>query len=131
MEKVLLKWKESLILKDMGFNEPCIAYYVKKPTGVPLRFIWEEQLTDMVKNSDDNMFCTAPTFEQAIVFLEKKINNTIHIENTGTCNNPRYQASIQPNGYIYYNQQIFSTSDKFELYEKIIDTVNIYINESL
>lgn len=131
METVLLKWKESLILKDMGFNEPCIGYYVQKLSGVPLRFIWEEQLSDMVKNSDDNMFCTAPTFEQAITFLEKKINNTIHIENTGTYNNPRYQASIQPNGYIYYNQQIFSTSDKFELYEKIIDTVNIYINESL
>jgi len=76
--KLFTSYDISLKLKENGFNELCIAYYVQKLSGTPLRLIWEENLTNPIKNSED-FNLTAPTYQQVFDWFRETHNIEISI----------------------------------------------------
>lgn len=86
MEKEFVPYAESLKLKEIGFNEPCLAYYDKD--GDFLGDISVNEDTDnLYTNADFVMYqdfkvadVSAPTFSQAINFLYICSNKQIDIE---------------------------------------------------
>ncbi len=64
MEKEFVPYIESLELKQLGFDEPCFAYY---DTGIFTFWYHSEQQPDLVLN------CTAPLYQQAFRWLYQKL----------------------------------------------------------
>jgi hypothetical protein len=65
MEKEFVPYSESLELKQLGFDEPCFAYY---DTGIFTFWYHSEQQPDLVLN------CTAPLYQQAFRWFREKYN---------------------------------------------------------
>ncbi len=63
MEKEFVPYIESLELKQLGFDEPCFAYY---DTGIFTFWYHSEQQPDLVLN------CTAPLYQQAFRFFRER-----------------------------------------------------------
>lgn len=74
MEDQFLNYTQSLALKELGFNEPCIAFYNSKKAltfhthGIDPHFIFK-------KNSDIWDSPSAPLKQQAILFLLNKCDD--------------------------------------------------------
>jgi hypothetical protein len=75
MEKEFVPYEESLELKELGFDEPCLGVYYESKTF----YIYTK--SKGVKNSDktsQSWVFTAPLYQQAFKFFrEKKIQSTI------------------------------------------------------
>lgn len=72
MEKEFVPYEESLELKELGFNEPCVAYYHDR---VEASFVRDLHRGDSTKNSEQILYstdCAAPTFSQAFRFFREK-----------------------------------------------------------
>ena len=76
IKDLFVSYKTANKLKEKGFNEPCLGYWVKKLDGNVLRYIWEEQLTTPILNSEDFRLA-APMYSQVVTWLLKK--HKIHI----------------------------------------------------
>ena len=73
MDKQFVPYNIAIVLKELGYDEPCVAYYVKKLTGAPLRFIWEEEITHTITNSDGHGI-VAPLYQQVFDWFNKNYN---------------------------------------------------------
>jgi hypothetical protein len=63
MEKEFVPYELALELKQLGFDEPCFAYY---DTGIFTFWYHSEQQPDLVLN------CTAPTYSQAFRWFRER-----------------------------------------------------------
>ena len=68
MEKEFIPYEQALALKELGFNEPCLAYYL----AGGIRF--KEYKDSQNKNSAffNNTVCSIPTFSQAFRWFREK-----------------------------------------------------------
>ena len=78
MEKEFINYSQARSLKELGFNEPCIAFYnVRVLTfhthGINPYFIFK-------KNSDLWDSCSAPLKQQVFRWFREKYNIDSHIE---------------------------------------------------
>lgn len=74
MEDLFVKYNSSLELRKLGYNEPCFGYY---EPNKDLDYIEKHILKDfpyLAKNSEWQDLVAAPTYEQAIDWLLKTIN---------------------------------------------------------
>lgn len=91
MESLFVPYIESLELKQLGFDEPCFAYY--EPNG-NLEYIKSHILKDfpyLAKNSEWKDLVAAQTFSQAFRFFREKYG--LHSE-------IRYQDDVLVYGYM-------------------------------
>lgn len=66
-------------LKDMGFNEPCLRYFmmgILNPSNLTIDYSYFDEMSAI--NPNMNNFKYAPTFLQAIDFIESKLD--IYVE---------------------------------------------------
>jgi hypothetical protein len=64
MEKEFVKYMEALALKELGFDEPCFAWYVSEKYGLEFgKVIQSHLIGDAV---------VAPTYSQAFRFFREK-----------------------------------------------------------
>jgi hypothetical protein len=79
MEKEFAPYEPSLVLKDLGFNEPCFRAYgawglMSSNDVNPLSDeVTQEDLDNQGYNEEDCV-CLAPTFSQAFRFFREKYN---------------------------------------------------------
>ena len=66
MYKEFCNYTQSLALKELGFDEPCFAWYVSKDYGLEIGKVIQ---TDLIKDA-----VVAPTFHQAFKFFREKYN---------------------------------------------------------
>ena len=92
MEKEFIPYEEALVLKELGFNEPCLAIYISKKRIIPAEdfetnteleskkehdlhgigtFEYEGSLEEFYK-TDARLCLTAPTFSQAFRWFREK-----------------------------------------------------------
>ncbi len=72
MDKEFVPYPFALRLKQIGFDEPCFGfYYMKEINLFESCKIHERRNSSYVKDYMDKEDCTAPTFSQAIDFIQK------------------------------------------------------------
>lgn len=64
MNKEFCTYEQALSLKELGFDEPCFAWYVSKDFGLEIGKVIQ---TDLIKDA-----VVAPTFQQAFRFFREK-----------------------------------------------------------
>lgn len=72
LTKEFIPYNEAKELKELGFNEPCLAQYRKYETGkadLDIGFSKNEIIMQFHKLSK---FCSAPTWRQAFKFFREK-----------------------------------------------------------
>jgi hypothetical protein len=71
MNKEFVPYEESLVLKELGFDEPCVASYRKYVDEATLDIGFSKnELISKFKNL--NEFCSAPTYSQAFRWFREK-----------------------------------------------------------
>ena len=71
MEKEFVPYEQALILKELGFDEPCFGYYTEDKMWRPASYSYEG--TEYPWNSVWP-YTTAPTFSQAFRWFREKYN---------------------------------------------------------
>jgi hypothetical protein len=78
MEKEFVPYELALRMKQLGFDEPCLAYY-QKSAVIGDDTILPIQIRNKASNFNDNEyskmgvpFCSAPTFSQAFRWFREK-----------------------------------------------------------
>ncbi len=98
MEKEFVSYENALVLKELGFNEPCLAVY-NDPDFKWVRHLngWEDSELDNVTNTKfgSGGFVTAPLYQQAFRWFREKYGYLPNIYNfdgnfkatlSGNCN---------------------------------------------
>jgi hypothetical protein len=68
MKKEFIPYEQALALKELGFDEPCLAYYDYYSKSVPLE----------IYGSDDGCGQPAPLYQQAFRWFREKYNAHIY-----------------------------------------------------
>ena len=75
MEKEFIPYEQALALKELGFNEPCFAWYVSESYGLEYGEVIK---SDLIRDG-----IVAPTYSQAFRWFREKHNiDSYHIEPT-------------------------------------------------
>lgn len=83
VEKEFIPYQESLELKELGFDEPCIAFYdeIKFSNNIKLSLLSQKvnDILNTIKNTNGTLI-SAPTFSQAFRWFREKyqISPSIH-----------------------------------------------------
>ena len=80
MEKEFIPYEQALVLKELGFDEPCLAQYKKYDVGeatLDIGFSKNEIIMQFHKLSK---FCSAPTISQAFRFFREKYGYDVSIK---------------------------------------------------
>lgn len=110
MKEQFLPYELSLKLKELGFNERCIASYLNK--SYSLDYIKNEVLyiDERFANSQDQIYngekiiCLAPLWQQAFDWLRDKHN--IHIVLYPKQMYPDNMVGVEYHSEIYYNDKV-------------------------
>jgi hypothetical protein len=82
MEKEFVPYEQALALKELGFDEPCLAFsYTKSEFGYIAHSVYLIDYLDtdsMVKNSEKEYYYARPTFSQAFRWFRERYG--YHIE---------------------------------------------------
>lgn len=121
MNKEFTKYEQALALKEIGFNEPCLARHIimtewEKPTGEIIL-----QMVDCLNS--DRYLVKAPLYQQAFRWFRenKNISGEVYSEDFGGC--VEYSFHIRD---LYTEEEIFdnffgtgvSYSGTFKTYEE-------------
>ena len=115
MNKEFIPYEQALALKELGFDEPCLAYY-QKSAVIGDATILPIQIRNKASNFNNNEyskmgvpFCSAPLYQQAFRWFREKygLKHDIDDDNVGT--------------KFYY--KIRSYTDKFDNYDDIIKSM--------
>lgn len=84
MEKEFIPYKESLKLKELGFDEPCCKYVYVGDTGNNLSHYLEVGPSKAKNYNEDFLCISQPTYSQAFRWLREKYNlfHEIQIDKT-------------------------------------------------
>jgi hypothetical protein len=80
LEKEFVPYEEALVLKELGFDEPCFGSWETEYAKVPT---YTHSCSQFYKNSNHPKGkVTAPTFSQAFRWFREKCGYDIHIRGT-------------------------------------------------
>jgi hypothetical protein len=133
LEKEFVPYQESLELKELGFDEPCFAFYQvenfeKKPCGVDDRDEYIRTGFATCKNSEiPEHFTSAPLYQQAFRWFREKHNMRFCIIDDHSNNEKPYSFTSE-HEYFYdtgTSNDWFSTYEEAELacLKKLIEIV--------
>ena len=77
IEKEFVPYEEALALKELGFDEPCLKFYVAGKLILALDA--ENGDTNSKLNGYNPLYVSAPTFSQAFRWFREKYNFLHHI----------------------------------------------------
>ena len=131
MEKEFVPYTESLALKELGFDEPCLAQYRKYDVGDATLDIGFSKNELISKFDNLSLFCSAPLYQQAFRWFREKykisgeISSDYYLE--GKDNEWEYniyQLGKEDDGYVG-TIPIFKTPEDAELacLKKLIEIV--------
>ena len=131
MEKEFVPYTESLALKELGFDEPCLAQYRKYDVGDATLDIGFSKNELISKFDNLSLFCSAPLYQQAFRWFRDKykisgeISSDYYLE--GKDNEWEYniyQLGKEDDGYVG-TIPIFKTPEDAELacLKKLIEIV--------
>ena len=69
MKKEFIPYEQALALKELGFDEPCVAFYYGQLNRLEIGFNW---LNESCKNSLLDEIISAPLYQQAFRWFRKK-----------------------------------------------------------
>ena len=70
MEKEFVKYNQALALRELGFDEPCLGYYVGKDKEVYVSN--KDVIAPFNPNLDSKVMFRAPTYSQAFRWFREK-----------------------------------------------------------
>ena len=118
MEKQFIPYEQALELKELGFNEPCFAFYgLSRDDYKTIRLsIFQNLKTDYLSDVHHlDVTCDAPLWQQGINFLLNKLNGhyciTFYKDETGYITDNRVD-------YLEYDFENFT-----ECLKKLIEIV--------
>lgn len=71
MDKEFITYEQALALRELGFNEPCLGYYVGKDREVYVSN--EDVIAPFTPNLDSKVMFRAPTYSQAFRWFREKL----------------------------------------------------------
>jgi hypothetical protein len=99
MNKEFIPYEQALALKELGFDEPCFAWYVSEKHGLEYgKVIQSDLLRDAV---------IAPTFSQAFRWFREKYELYSFVF--------KFDEGF---GYETYKEGVTQTNDSFDTYEE-------------
>ena len=124
MEKEFVPYELTVKLKQLGFDEPCFAWYVSKSYGLEIGKVVK---SDLIKDG-----IVAPTFSQAFRWFREKYNLRCQINYIGGLINETTWWDISVIGH--YNTDPEEWEMKYQPYEeaelaclkKLIEIVKTY-----
>jgi hypothetical protein len=105
MTKEFIPYKQALALKELGFDEPCLAQYRKYDVGEATLDIGFSKNEIISKFDNLVLFCSAPLYQQAFRWFREKYKLVNYIEY-----------------YAEWNFEIFRIDDKIA---EVQDDVNV------
>jgi hypothetical protein len=69
MEKEFVSYEIALALKELGFDEPCIAFYTQNAYGDGKKLQWFRKPNDC---NSDYVFISAPLYQQVFRWFREK-----------------------------------------------------------
>ena len=122
IEKEFIPYEQALALKELGFDEPCFAYYGEINGGEIELFLKKEF-------NSETPFVLAPTFSQAFRFFREKYNiyasygitNDYKEEENGFCISNFIDGKMN---YLYTNWEVGTYEEaELECLKKLIEIV--------
>ena len=125
MNKEFITHNQALALKELGFDEPCLAYY-QKSAVIGDDTILPIQIRNKASNFNDNEyskmgvpFCSAPLYQQAFRWFREKYNIQGYIYSSTVRGNA--EKTKQFTGYIWningIDMPFLSTDARDELHD--------------
>jgi hypothetical protein len=111
MEKEFIPYEQALELKELGFDEPCLAFYNGK-------FLDSTDYDfDNGTSKDIGLCIVAPLYQQAFRFFREKYNLIGHVRESWSFDNKMEYVS-QING-TFVNHGLFDKPvNRFDVYEE-------------
>ena len=74
MEKEFIPYNEALELKELGFDEPCLAYHNnhEPKNNHPRGLVVSGNQDHNIETEGDNLICSAPLYQQAFRWFREK-----------------------------------------------------------
>ena len=107
MMKELISYNDSLMLRELGFDEACFAWYSKGQLILEHHIIFTGDQYYMRKED-----CNAPTFSQAFRFFREKHSLHSNIKCVNTTSNNHFRFEIELNG------ETLACTNRIDSYEK-------------
>jgi hypothetical protein len=93
MNKDFVPYEQALVLKELGFDEPCFGYYIDN------KFEFFADVRSCNTNSEFKFYPTAPTYSQAFRWFREKHNIQGYIYSSTVRGN--VEKTKQFTGYIW------------------------------
>lgn len=126
MTKELVTYTLALELKELGFDEPCIAVYEPQEIGVMLR--WVEQ--QKVVSNKAIGYTIAPLYQQAFRFFREKYDLEYNVQCVTVDDSKMYVFNISdlldyvfPSSRLESKYFIYYEEAEFECLKKLIEIV--------
>ncbi len=126
MEKEFIPYGQALALKELGFDEPCLAQYRKYDVGEATLDIGFSKNEIISKFDNLVLFCSTPLYQQAFRWFREKYGYDVTIKK---CTPSKYkfeigQLFVEGNNY-YFIDFSFDTYEEAEVacLRKLIEIV--------
>lgn len=123
MNKEFITYEQALALKELGFDEPCIAFYdkLKFSNNISLRFVSQRvnnNILNNIKNTNGTLI-SAPLYQQAFRWFREKHNIQGYIYSSTVRGNA--EKTKQFTGYVWningIDMPFLSTDARDELHD--------------
>ena len=114
MEKEFIPYEQALALKELGFDEPCFAWYVSESYGLEYGEVIK---SDLIRDG-----IVAPTYQQVFRWFREEYNFDSYIRPNIVINIPKtYQFNINDNTYDTWYETYLEA--ELECLKKLIEIV--------
>jgi len=122
LEKEFVPHEQALELKELGFNEPCLAFYYNNPTNQLSEPLSTWAIVEDYKNvfQISHVKCTAPTFSQAFRWFREKYGYVGYVKTSFIIikNEARHEAFDAYEFIVEHHTEFFVVGTKFKSYEE-------------
>ena len=121
MEKEFVPYELALRMKQLGFDEPCVAHWFNN-VGIGIEFRLEPLNKAIAKTNISVYYELAPLYQQAFRWFREKYKYCSYIKESSK---ERYRFYIEKFKEKYYTSAAYSTYEEAELHclEKLIEIV--------
>ena len=112
MTKEFVPYAESLELKELGFDEPCLGAWAEHGFMTPndVSTLQDDITIEDIENTQDENMCLSPLYQQAFRWFREKHDMKFHIRQDTWNNWCKVKMILENDEYV--------DIDEFESYEK-------------